>query len=888
MLIATKLQIPRVAEDYVQRPRLYAALERGNKRKLTLIAAPAGYGKSSLVASWLDLYTHEHVWISIDRSDSNLTQFLSYLHAGLQRNCPTSCARLDTILQGATLPPTDLIAANLLNDLDEIEAKLTVVLDDFHLIENPLILELVEALLQYLPRHIHIVMISREDPSLPLVQMRARQEMTEIRMEQLRFTPEEASIFMQQALGESVPAEITYLFSQRTEGWPVGMRLAVLSMHKTGDVHQYAARLDAARGGLVVDYLMAEVLEQTTPGMNEFMLKTSICDRLNVGLCDALIDNHDPIIDAQSHIDALMRTNLFVVELDSEHHWWRYHHLFQELLQHRLRNRFTPEEIRRLHSRAAAWYADNGFLDEAFTHLLAGGDTDGAVALLERHRLVMMNDDRWHVVEQWLNQLPEQAKQTRPELILARAWVAFYHHAIVRIPAILAPFAEQQIDHPVSDTQHAEVQFFQTLGLFWMGESAAAASAMRDALQRFAPSSHQVRGEAEIFYGVALQMLGRKDAAVQLMTRELYSSTTHNAVRKSRLLATLIFIHLLDGELHAASEYTRQVFSLARATNNAYAEAWTYYLEGVFSYAHREFDDALQSFQRAVEMRYVLHTRAAVDSFVGLALVYQALGKSAQADATLAQLREFAAATGELNYVTIVHSSRARLALMQGKPERAARHLQQSDLTSDVGILFFWLEVPRMTAGRVLTAGPNSANIRTGLEQLEQLRGAGAAEHNTFQLIQIDVLRAVGYQRLGQDRQAGEALDQALALATPGEWIQPFVDGGGPMADLLRAAAPRHPQRTFINRLLAAFPVAAPHAVQADMPDLSEPLTEREAEILTLLADRLTNQEIAAELVISVATVKRHVANVYQKLHVNSRRLAVAKAKALGQLPPSP
>lgn len=164
--------------------------------------------------------------------------------------------------------------------------------------------------------------------------------------------------------------------------------------------------------------------------MNEFMLKTSICDRLNVGLCDALIDNHDPIIDAQSHIDALMRTNLFVVELDSEHHWWRYHHLFQELLQHRLRNRFTPEEIRRLHSRAAAWYADNGFLDEAFTHLLAGGDTDGAVALLERHRLVMMNDDRWHVVEQWLNQLPEQAKQTRPELILARAWVAFYHHAI--------------------------------------------------------------------------------------------------------------------------------------------------------------------------------------------------------------------------------------------------------------------------------------------------------------------------------------------------------------------------------------------------------------------------------------------------------------------------
>ena len=887
MLIATKLQRPRVAQDYLKRQHLYRALDQARNGKMTLISAPAGYGKSSLVASWLDLAVHKHVWISIDQSDSDINQFLSYLVGGLQQAAPASCSRLSKILQSPNLPPIDYVAAHLVNDLDEIESELTVVLDDFHLIENSLVLELMETLLQYLPRQIHIVMITRADPGLPLVQMRARQEMSEIRMGQLRFSEEEAAIFLQQSLGKSLSSEMTHLLLEKTEGWPVGLRLALLSMHRSDDVHRYAERFGAG-GGLVVDYLVAEVLEQTTAGMNEFMLRTSICDRLSVGLCDALVDNSDPLVDTQMYIDALMRTNLFVVELDQQRHWWRYHHLFQELLQHQLHSHCSKEEICELHGRASTWYAENGFLDEAFEHALAAGNIDAAASLLERNRHLMMNEDRWQVVARWLAQLPDPIKRTRPELILARAWVAFYHHAIALIPSILAALDELGDDQPLDEAFNAEIQFFRSLEPFWMGHGTAAVDALRTGLTRFSPSAQQARGEAELFYRVALQMSGQKDAAVQEIMCELYGSSINLPVRQTRMLASLIFVHLLSGDLDEAYELTQQALALAKPNKNAYVEAWTYYLFGLFFYARNQLDEAKQHFQNAVEMRYVLHTRAAVDSLVGLVLTNHALGEPQQADATLGLLLEFATATGDLSYLTIAHSCQARLALLQGDPARAASRLQQKDLATDVGILFLWLEVPRITACRLLIGGQDPADVRVGLQRLGQLRDAALSTHNTCHLIGIDVLRAAGYQRLGQDEQAYKALDNALDQAVPSGWIRPFVDAGTPIADLLRAAGPRHPQQAFIARLLANFPVPSMRIVAVDTEQIPELLTARESEILDLLSQRLTNYEIAEKLVISVATVKRHTANIYQKLDVTNRRLAVAKAQAIGQLPPTP
>ena len=887
MLIATKLRPPRVAQDFLPRPHLYAALEHGRTGKLTLICAPAGYGKSTLAAAWLASSGHAHVWISLDPSDSDLGQCLSYLAHGLSNVAAHAGARLANILQSATLPPPDYIAANLINDLDEINTPLIIVLDDFHFIEHADTLRLTASLLRYLPHHIHLIMITRSDPALPLVQMRARQELAEIRMQQLRFTEAEGETFLKQTLGELAPTVNVSPLTTKTEGWPVGLRLVTLAIQRAGVQSERAASPDSAGDGLVMSYLIAEVLAKAEPGMRTFMLRTAVCDRLCAGLCQALVDETDPAHTVESRMDALKRTNLFVVELDADGQWWRYHHLFQQLLQDQLADAYGEDEIRDLHRRAGHWYAEHGFLDEAFAQAQAAQDLDTAVALVERNRFTMMNRDQWHVLVRWLAQLPEEVKRTRPDLILAQAWVAYYQHRMAAIPALLASLEEHAEGHPNQKLMHTEVKYFRGLELFWQGASDESYALLDDVVGPLSAVSDQAGSEANLQRVLTLQMMGQRDAAMQSLTHDLYGSATPSPVRKMRLLAALAFSHLLAGEPDAMLEAANQALEVARACNNAYVAAWMQYLCALCYFGRNELAAARQCFEHAVEQRYVLHTMAAVDSLAGLAITHAAQGETTQAEAALTLLQEFAATTEELRYVTIARMAQVRVMLLQGQADAAAQRVQTVDLSTDTGILFFFLEVPRLTACRVAVSRSERDALRRCAANLDELRAAAVAQHNIRQLIDIEALRAVAHDRLAHATEARDALNHALALAAPGGWIRPFVELGPAMAALLRGLEPRHPQHAFAVRLLAQFPGETAQTAHTPTEPMIEPLTRRELEILRLLAARLTNQEIASRLVVSPATVKRHTANIYQKLHVNGRRHAVAKARTTGYLPPT-
>jgi len=891
MLIFTKLQRPKVSDDFVARERLIERLTQARHLNLTLVSAPAGYGKSSLVASWLESSGCTSVWYSLDKSDVDLFQFAEYLITGIEAQVPGSCVRSAPLLQAAEPPPLSAIAASLVNDLAEIAGPLLLALDDYHLIDGSEPARLIETLLEYLPSQAHIVLITRQDPDLPLIRYKANRQMLEVRVVDLQFTEDEASIFLAGAMGEGLTTETLHLLSEKTEGWIVGLRLAALSLRGNRQVDEFRKRLSATNGGLVVEYLVSEVLAQTSPTMHKFLLITSICDRFCAQLCDTLMDNSDPLVNAESFILSLARTNTFLISLDGDGEWWRYHHLFQDLLQHQLRIRYSAVETAELHRCASGWFAANGYDHEAIRHAFAAGDPDGAADLIEQYRHRVMNSDNWHRIEIWLGQLPEEVKQHRPALLVAQAWIAFYRHALWAIPALIERAEGLMCGH-ADEPLRGEIDFFHGLDLFWQGDSIHSLTVLGRALERIPEANHQARGEAELFYGVSGQMSGQSETAIKALNQLLYGEHAAFGVRKMRLLGSLIFIHLLTGDLAEAHRTTMLNRKTATELNSAYIGAWTDYLEGFIHFSRYELAEAAACFERAVEQRYVLHVRAAIDSLIGQAVTCHYLGQEERTQAAMTMLLDFAHDTNQLPYILLAESCRARISILQNADTQSRRWLRTADLTLDIGTMFYWLEVPRITACRVLAAQDSDVDLKKGLEALARYATENQAVHNVRQLIDITALQAVISAKLGNHNEAVHFVQRALELAEPGGWIQPFVELGDIMASLLRSRQWRAATDEFAERIIASFPVPQPSSTSASTSALTpyaklkmeEFLTDRELEILALLAQRYRNKEIAARLYISPVTVKRHASNIYQKLQVSNRRQAVAKATELGIL----
>jgi LuxR family maltose regulon positive regulatory protein len=383
-------------------------------------------------------------------------------------------------------------------------------------------------------------------------------------------------------------------------------------------------------------------------------------------------------------------------------------------------------------------------------------------------------------------------------------------------------------------------------------------------------------------------MSGQKKEALRGLQRWLYYEEAPHPGRQTKLMGSLIFIRLLSGELPDAAVVVQQARDVAAQHDNSYILAWTSYLQGYIHYFWHDLEKAAQSFALAAEKLYVMYVGAAVDSLAGLALTYQALGQPDHANATIVRLLDFTQETHDPAYMTVARSCQARLAVLRGDTRSAARWLRTADLTADAaGTLFYWLEVPRLTQCRVLIAQGTSVSLQDAIEKLQSYRLLSEATHNTCQMIQILALEALARQKQGQTDDALHLLEKAAILAEPGGWIHPFVELGPEAASLLSQLGRQGTTPHFIAQILAAFPVQPLGQPAASHPRLPEPLTDREIEVLALLAQRHSNKEIAADLVISTATVKRHASNIYQKLQVRSRRQAVAKAIALGILPPS-
>lgn len=924
-LIRTKLYRPRITTGLVPRPRLLERLEMRRGRALTLVVAPAGYGKSTLVASWLETCDCPSAWLSLDEDENDLALFLSYFSAAIRTMFPDAVRETSALLAAATLPPLDVLARSLINELDLIEQPFILVLDDYHSVQNMDVHQLLTELFRYPPRALHLVLASRSDPPLPLTTMRARGQATEIRTHALRFTEAETAAFLR-SMGFQFDEQTVRALVERVEGWVTGVRLAVLSSRHRGSEDLARAHVES-NISYITNYLVAEVLEGQPMAIQGYLLGTSILERFCAPLCEAVCLGSTQVaspreagtaeeaggcaLSGQAYLDWLEASDLFVVPLDDKHEWYRYHHLFQELLRNQLQRRCGPDEIAALHSRASAWYAQNDLVDEAIDHALRAGDDLGAAELVERNSRVRLNEDRWHVLEKWMAKLPEAIIQQRPQLLLARAWVSYYHLALRAIPPLLEALETMLDDDAASQPLWGEIDFFWGHHWYWQGQSSLSLDLLSRALERIPEAHHAARGEAELWWGLASQYSGQRAEAVQKLNSIIYGEKPPHPVRQVKLLGALVFMHMISGELIEVARATPQIRDIAIRSQNAYIIAWVSYLQAYVAYFQNELGQAAQHFAQAVEGRYVLQTRAAIDSLAGLALTYQAMQQPDKADATMNLMLEYVQRMGGPTSVAIAYSCQARLSLLQGDLDSAVRWLQTADLPTDAGAMVYWLEIPHVTKCRVLIAEGSAASLQEAMGTLRVYEQVKEARHNIRQLIDILLLQAVAYQKQGQADTAQAALERAVTLALPGGWIRPFVELGPTIACLLVRLSQQGVAPQYITQILAAFPAkdtadagirrrtktqgpspvgsALAHGPLSSLAGdtsggLVEPLTNRELEVLALMAQRLTNKEIADRLVLSVGTVKQHAYNINQKLNVRGRRQAVAKATSLGIL----
>ncbi len=907
-LLRTKLHRPPVTTDLVRRERLHERLSQGLEIPLTLVSAPAGYGKSMLVSSWAESIEQPCAWLSLDETDSETTEFLTYVIAAIRTVEPTACTETEELLTAPVLPPVHVLADCLTNELDDMEPTLVLVLDDYERIAaSSSVHELLGRVLEHPPHPLRFVLLTRRDPPLPLVGLRARNLVTEVTLDDLRFAKAEAASFLLAITGLATSDEALANLQVEVEGWAVGLRLVSLAMRNAEDPESF---LKGLHGGLpqTQDYLLREVLDAQPAPVRETLLRSSILNRFSAEVLDAICA---PEVEAQGSdlsgvvlIELLQQSNLFAIPLDEQGEWFRYHHLFQDLLRRQLRQRSGPAEITALHLRASDWFESEGSVSEAIEHALAAKDEDRAAEIVGRNAYDEMSAERWNLVERWLAQLPTEVRKERAELLLTEGWVAHARFQFGRLASLLEQAESLLQGREVEPTQRGELAYFHGFLQYWAGEAEASRRSLLEAVSLLEGDRPFFACNAEVMLGLARYMAGEEALAIQALRDRLQTIEAQEGQLRAYLIANLAFIHLIAGDLVDARAEAERLEHVARKSHLPNSGAWGSYVKGCTHLHANELDAAVRDLGKASDLRYVLDTRASVDAMSGLALTHQLGGRDDQASTALETVLEFARETNDPLTLSVAQSAGARVSFLRGDLPSAvgwARSFRETPLPME---LFFWLEVPSITRARVLIALGTEQSLSQAIELLRELQDGSNSLRLTGQTIEISVLQALAIDKRGRADEALHAVKETLALARPGGWVRPFVEAGPAMVGILRRLDSSGEEAIFVRQILDALerPVVAPSSQEVPIAENSsaraskplsrldqqavDSLTNREIDVLELLTQRLQNKEIASRLCISPHTVNDHTRRIYDKLSVNGRRQAVKRAVELGVIDP--
>ena len=892
-LLVTKLFIPHARPKLVSRPRLVERINEGLHRKLTLISAPAGFGKTTLVMEWL-MGVGEHSssnwigWFSIDETDNDPIRFFTYFCAALNRASGLEqklCDDVMTLMDTPSPPPAEAVVSMVINEIALIEEKIILVVDDFHLIENKEIISSITYLLENQPENFHLLITTREDPFLPLSRLRARDQLTEIRAVDLRFNADEVNKFLIDVMDLHLSNEEYKALEIRTEGWITGLQLAAISLRGQKDTRNFIDRFSGSNR-LVLDYLIEEVITQQTDEIQNFLLKTSILNRLSGSLCNAVAE----VQNGQSLLELLDHSNLFIIPLDEQRGWYRYHHLFADLLRQML-NRTAKDQLFSLHLKASEWYIQNGFSDQAIEHLFKAEDYDRAVHLIEEQA-----DDCWthgeHLkLQYWLEELPEDLVLSKPNLCVFQAWEQYANGQQDAVEKTLQAVEKLDLSEVVSnETLRMRIQGrIAAIRAFLVtdkGELGAIKHYAQEALEYLPEDDIYWRNAAYIPLGDVLYLSGHVDDAAQI---RLETWETSKAIGNfyMEIFASMKYCITLrqQGEFDRIKEICQQQMILAEKKGLSILPlaGW---IQSEWGEALAEQGDLDQAIKRTREgAKQAKGGHVGMYQWCNLRLITALFSNHYFEDieAIFQEVEGYAGDQLPPWILTEMKARQLRLWLAQGKIEETSQWLVEQGLEVE-GKPDRNNEWKYLALVRYLIATEHPTDT---LDLLKRLYLNANDRGHISRVIEILNLQALAMYAIGDNSHAMNVLEQSLNLAAPRGFLYTYINEGPPMARLLYEALSKDIAPDYVQKLLGAFPSAEPEMKQESdkqtrLEGLIEPLTDRELDVLQLIATGLSRQEIADELIVSLNTIKTHARNIFQKLGVNSQTQAVAKARGLG------
>ena len=884
-ILTTKLAIPSTRGEIVPRPRLLQMLGKP-PRPLTLISAPAGFGKTTLMANWLNHVNLPVAWLSLDSDDNDPNRFVSYLIASIKSVKPEFGNAVFKTLRSSNTPSMTTLLASLINEINGFNQRFIFVLDDFQQVTQTEIHDLLVYLLDHQPPQMCLAMTSRTEPPLALPRLRVRQQLAEVKETDLRFTLDETQDFLNKLMGLDLDAADIAVLEHRTEGWIAGLQLAALTMQGGTDTHQFI-RSFAGDDRHIMDYLTEEVLQQQPASAKTFLLRTSILDRLCAPLCEAVTD----LLDCKAKLESLEQNNMFLIPLDHKRNWYRYHHLFADLLRHQLKETH-PDEENELHLRASRWFADNGFIDEAINHAFMAKNHELAAAYLDQHGYEIFHSGRVSTLVHWLRKIPDTVIHKKANRLLLSAWAFFTGTEQNVLPLLDA--AEQLLEQSPDDASDSnccddetsmkgEILVIRGFSALHQGLLHESMQYMEQARPLLSPQESIKHAAPSLLEGLTLYAVGDLVAAEKIFLRAVQFSLKHNsALAIVFIMAGLLRTYAKMGRLQQAREYFNSAMDTLkeRGWDSLVETSCLYMALGEVLREQNELQASERCYQHAMDLvKDESWDTSCVMIKQMLVRVKLAKGEIEQARILLNEIAKAEHIGQHLPIFSSIDYYSERIHLALGNTKEMKKWLKQNQLPADATPDPV-LEEHYILQVRILLA---KHQFDEAIQWLIKLLPGAEQGNRTAVVIEILVLQALARQAQGNTQQALATLERALKLGEPEGFMRIFLDEGKPMATLLVRLVEKGVEKEYAGRLLSQFNEQLDTTLQTATSGagLSEPLSRKENNTLQLLAAGLTNKEIAERLYVSPNTVKTHVKNIFEKLQVNNRNQAIVKAREL-------